>query len=128
MSEKLNIETATTAGESPFSKGTAERQNKTLMVAMEKTTRDVKCEQDIASAWAVSAKMLFQTQAVLSPNQLVFGCIVNTPTVLKTSSMSWYQPRAMVSFRRTWKPFTKPKNFVPSEAIQKVCQPLCHKV
>ena len=56
MNEKLNIETATTAGESPFSNGIVERHNKTLGEAFWKTLLDAKCEPEIALAWAVSAK------------------------------------------------------------------------
>ena len=37
MNEKLNIETATMAGESPFSNGIVERHNKILAEAFSKT-------------------------------------------------------------------------------------------
>ena len=56
MNEKLNIETATTAGESPFSNGIVERHNKILAEAFSKTLSDVKCEPKVALAWAVCAK------------------------------------------------------------------------
>ena len=60
MCAKLNIEVATTAGESPFSNGTVERHNKVLAEALQKTLDDVKCELDMALAWAVSAKNALQ--------------------------------------------------------------------
>ena len=44
MNEKLNIETATTAGESPFSNGIVEWHNQILIEAFYKTIADVKCE------------------------------------------------------------------------------------
>ena len=83
MCAKLNIEVATTAGELPFSNGTVERHNKVLAEAMQKTLDDVKCELDMALAWAVSAKNALQNCGGYSPNQLVFGRNVNMPTVLE---------------------------------------------
>ena len=70
MCAKLNIEVATTAGESPFSNGTVERHNKVLAEAMQKTLDDVKCELDMVLAWAVSAKNALQNCGGYSPNQL----------------------------------------------------------
>ena len=60
MCAKLNIEVATTAVESSFSNGTVGRHNKVLAEAMQKTLDDVKCELDMALAWAVSAKNALQ--------------------------------------------------------------------
>ena len=80
---KLNIEVATTAGESLFSNGTVERHNKILANAMQKTLDDVKCELDMALPWAVSMKNTSQNYGGYSPNQLVFGRNVNRPTVLE---------------------------------------------
>ena len=56
MNEKLNVETLTTAAESPFSNGTVERHNGILYEAMVKTQKDVGCDPKTALAWAVSAK------------------------------------------------------------------------
>merc|ERR1712215_103609 len=47
MNEKLNIETATTAAESPFSNGMVERHNLVLYEAMCKTVSDAQCEPKI---------------------------------------------------------------------------------
>ena len=82
MNEKLNIETATTAAESPFSNGMVERHNLILAEAMHKTIDDVHCEPKIALAWAVCAKNSLQNYNGFSPNQLVFGHNVNIPSVL----------------------------------------------
>ena len=82
MNEKLNIETATTAAESPFSNGMVERHNLTLAEAMFKTIDDVHCEPKIALAWAVCAKNSLQNYNGFSPNQLVFGHNINIPSVL----------------------------------------------
>ena len=68
MNEKLNIEIATTAAESPFSNGTVERHNLILAEAMQKTLLDVKCEPQIALSWAVSAKNALQKHSRFSPN------------------------------------------------------------
>ena len=63
---QLNIEVATTVGESPFSNGTVERHNKVLAEAMQKTLDDVKCELEIALAWALSAKNALQNCGMLT--------------------------------------------------------------
>ena len=55
MNEKLNIETTTTAAESPFSNRIVERHNLILAEAMYKTV-DVHCDPKIALAWATCAK------------------------------------------------------------------------
>ena len=83
MNEKLNIETATTAGESPFSNGIVERHNKILAEAFSKTLSDVKCEPRVALAWAVSAKNAIQNKEGFSPNQLVFSFNPNIPSVIE---------------------------------------------
>ncbi|GAB1599998.1 hypothetical protein Ahia01_000277300 [Argonauta hians] len=49
---------------------------------MEKTLQDEKCELEIALAWAVSAKNALQNHSGHSPNELVFGSNINTPSVL----------------------------------------------
>ena len=82
MNEKFNVETTTTAAESPFSNGIVERHNLILAEAMLKTIEDVKCAPDVALAWAVSAKNALQNHGGFSPNQLVFGRNINTPSVL----------------------------------------------
>ena len=56
MNEKLNIETASTAGESSFSYEIMEQHNQILAEAFYKVIADVKCEPKIALAWTVSAK------------------------------------------------------------------------
>ena len=83
MCAKLNIEVATTAGESPFNNGKAERHDNILAEAMQKTLDHVKCELDIALAWAVSAKNELQNCGGYGPNQLVPGRNVNMPTALE---------------------------------------------
>ena len=92
MCAKLNIEVATTVWESPFSNGIVERHNKILAEAMQKTLDDVKCELDVALAWAVSAKDALQNCGGYSPNQFVLRRDVNMPTVLEE------KPPALESF------------------------------
>ena len=82
MNEKLNIETATTAAESPFSNGMVERHNFIIAEAMHKTIEDVRCEPKVALAWAVCAKNSLQNYNGFCPNQLVFGHNINIPCVL----------------------------------------------
>ena len=68
-------------GESPLSNRTVER-HKNLAEAMQRTL-DVKCELDMALAWAVSAKNALQNCGGYSPNQPMFSRNVNMPTVLE---------------------------------------------
>ena len=68
MNEKLGIETSTTPGESPFSNGVVERNNKVLYEAFIKTMEDAKCDMETALAWAVSAKNALQNHGGYSPN------------------------------------------------------------
>ena len=82
MNEKMNIHTATTAAESPFSNGTVERHNLILAEAMMKTIADEKCESEVALSWAVAAKNSLQSHCGVSPNMMVFGRNTNTPSVL----------------------------------------------
>ena len=56
MNEKLNIETCTTAAESPFSGGTVGCHNLMVAEAMEKVLEDEKIELEIPLTLAVSAK------------------------------------------------------------------------
>ena len=62
---------------------TVENIRRVLAEAMQKTLDDVKCELDMALAWAVSTKNALQNCGGYSPNQLVFGRNVNMPTVLE---------------------------------------------
>ena len=55
FNQKLNIESTTTAAESPFSNGMVERHNLILAEAMIKVIEDVKYSPDIVLAWADSA-------------------------------------------------------------------------
>ena len=59
MNEKLNMETYTTAVESPFN-DTVECHNLIVTEAMKKTFEDEKCEPKIALAGTVSTKIALQ--------------------------------------------------------------------
>ena len=91
LCEKFNIAPATTAAESPWSNGICERHNAVLTEAVTKTMVDTKCDFETALAWALSAKNSLQSFYGFSPNQLVFGCNPNLPSVLV------YDPRASES-------------------------------
>ena len=82
INEKLNVVTLKTAGESPFSNGTAERHNLVVSESMKKTIQDAKCLPEVALAWTISAKNSLQNHGGFSPNQLVFGHNINLPSSL----------------------------------------------
>ena len=81
MNEKLNIETCTTAVESPCNNGAVECYN-LIAEAMEKILEDEKYEPVIALAWWVSVKNALLNHLGHSPNELVFGFNIYTPSVL----------------------------------------------
>ena len=82
MTEKLNIETYTTAAESLFSNSTMEHHNLIVAKAVEKSLEDEKCEAEITLAGAASAKNGLQNHLEHGPNELVFGFDINTSSVL----------------------------------------------
>ena len=82
MHAKFDVETSTTPGESPHNNGTVERNNAVLYEITMKTKDDAKCNLDTALAWAVCAKNSLQNCFGYSPNQLVFGCNTNLPSVI----------------------------------------------
>ena len=84
MHEEFGIETSTTPGEALYSNGIVERNNAVIYESMMKTKEDVKCSFETALAWAVSAKNALQNMYGFSPNQLVFGCNVNLPSVFSS--------------------------------------------
>jgi transposase InsO family protein len=67
LNEKFNVETATTAAESPFSNGTCERHHLILVEAMQKTMLEEKCDPEIALAYAVAAKNTLSNRGGLVP-------------------------------------------------------------
>lgn len=56
----MGIETTTTMGESPFSNGIVEKNNKVLFDSMMKTMDDTQCGIATAVAWLIYAKDLLQ--------------------------------------------------------------------
>ena len=129
MNEKLGIETVITAAESPFSNGIVERHNATLYEAMSKTLKDVKCEPELALAWALSAKNALQNRGGYSPNQLVFGYNTNLPTVFTDESPALESTTSSDIIRQNLNAMHKAReNFVKSEASEKIRRALKHKV
>ena len=78
----LNIETCTIAAESPFSNGTMKCHNSIVNEAMGKTLKDEKYEPETALTCAVNANNALQNHSGHSPNELIFGFNMNTPSVL----------------------------------------------
>ena len=79
--ENMNIRICTTAAESPWSNGLVERHNAVLGLTVSKTMEDIKCDLNLAVAWAISAKNSLKNVHGYSPNQLVFGKNPNYPSV-----------------------------------------------
>ena len=129
MNEKLGVETATTAAESPFSNGIVERHNGILYEAMIKTIDETKCTPDMALAWSVSAKNALQNSGGYSPNQLVFGTNTNIPTVLSDNPPALESTTSSDIVRRNLEALhSARKNYIAAEASDKVRRALRHKV
>ena len=129
MCEKLNIESTTTAAESPFSNGIVERHNLILAEAMVKTLEDVRCDPDVALAWAVCAKNALQNNGGFSPNQLVFGRNINTPSVLTDNPPALSSVTSSDIIRNNLNAMhSARKNYMAAEASEKIRRALRHKV
>jgi transposase InsO family protein len=117
MTEKLNIEAMTTAGESPFSNGIVERHNLIIAESMKKTLLDIGCDPKMALAWAVSAKNSLHNQGGFSPNQLVFGHNINLPTVLNDKLPAM---EVTTSNDILYKNLQARENFIQAESSEKI--------
>ena len=129
MCAKLNIEVATTAGESPFSNRTVERHNKVLAEAMQKTLDDIKCELDIVLALTLKMNNASQNCGGFSPNQLVIGWNVNMPTILEdklqaseSNTSSGIIRKNLEALHSAW------KNFIQAESSERIRRALRHNV
>ena len=76
--EEWNVEHQNLEYFSWFSNGIVEHLNSILGESTKKIHEDVKCEADVALAWAVSAKNSLSNVNGFSPNQLVFSFSPNT--------------------------------------------------
>jgi transposase InsO family protein len=128
MNEKLNVETITTAAESPFSNGTVERHNGILKQTMLKTIVDVKCDPNIALAWAICAKNALHNHFGFSPNQMVFGFNVNMPTVLSDEPPALESRISSDTVRINLNAIHQARvNFMRAEASEKIRRASKHK-
>ena len=129
MNEKLNVETLTTAAESPFSNGIVERHNGILYEAMIKTQKDVGCDAETALCWAVSAKNSLQNHGGFSPNQLVFGHNTNMPTVLTDTIPAFESTTSSEILRKNLEALhTARTKFIEAESSEKIKRALRKKV
>ena len=81
FAEAFSIKLIHTAAESPWSNGTVERLNGVLGKLVLKILDDIKCDTDIALAWAVAARNAYYNNSGYSPNQLVFGFNPSMPNI-----------------------------------------------
>ena len=79
MCQNFNVDTRTTAAQSPWSNGVVERHNGILGEMVTKTMCEGKYPFEMVLGWAVSAKNTLSSIHGYSPNQLVFGKNPNLP-------------------------------------------------
>ena len=128
LNEKFNIETATTAAESPFSNGVCERHHLVLVEAMKKTMIDENCTAEIALAYATAAKNSLSNQGGYSPNQLVFGFNPNTPSVLHDSLPALNNECSSEIVRKNLNAnFSARQNYIQAESSERIQWALRHK-
>ena len=85
LGDLFGVKILATAAESPWSNGTCERLNAVIGETVSKVFEDMRCDVDIALAWAVSAHNALANNSGFSPNQLVFGFNPAVPTVTSSA-------------------------------------------
>ena len=128
MNEKLNIETSTSPGESPFSNGVVERNNALLYETMMKTMDDVKCDMETALAWATSAKNSLQNSFGFSPNQLIFGKGVNLPSVENSKPPAMEASRSDLVRQNLNALHKARESYIKAESSERIKRALRHNV
>ena len=127
-SEKLGIEIKMPPAYSPFSNGVVERHNKILYETYMKTLEDTKCDPEVALAWACSAKNALANRNGYSPNQLVFGCNVNLPTVLEDKLPALTRTTSSEIVRKNLEAIHNARrNFIQAENSDRIRRALSHK-
>ena len=128
MNEKLNVVTATTAAESPFSNGMIERHHLVLYSTMEKTMIEMKCDATVALAWAISSKNCLQNHDGFSPNQLVFGRNPNMPSVLIDKLPALSRPNIDIVRNHLNSMHAAREAFIKAESDDRIRRALRHNV
>ena len=129
MNEKLGIETSTTPGESPFSNGIVERNNKILYESMMKTMEESKCDRETALAWSVSASNALQNVTGFAPNQLVLGANINLPSVITDQPPALEPTTSSELIRKKLAVLHNARqNFIKAESSEKIKRALSHQV
>ena len=129
MNEKLGVETATTAAESPFSNGTVERHNAVLAETMAKTKADTNCDDEMALAWACSSKNALSNSGGHSPNERVFGRNINLPNVLTDALPALEPTQSSQTVKKNLEAMHAARqNYIKAESSEKIRRALRHKV
>ena len=129
LNDRFGIETSTTPGESPWSNGQVERNNKTLFETFMKTLEDAKCGEETALAWAVCALNSLQNHSGFSPNQLVLGRNVSLPTILSANMPMMETQTSSDLVRENLNALHAAReNFIKSENSDKIKKALRHNV
>ena len=82
MCDRFNIKVITTPSYIPWSNGLCKQHNHFLTNMLDKIHDDVKCDYDVALAWAVNAKNALINHNGFCPAQLVFGKASNLPSTI----------------------------------------------
>ena len=118
-----------TPGESAFSNGIVERNNKILYESMMKTMEESKCDMPTALAWSVFAKNALQNVNGYAANQLILGENVNLPSIV-TDQPPALEPTIQSELVRKKLEVlhNAQKNFIKAESSERIRRALCHQV
>ena len=129
LHNKFGIETSSTPAEAPYNNGVVERGNKVLYESMIKTKNDVKCDDETALAWAVSAKNCLQNVYGFSPNQLVLSQNVNLPSVIDDKPPALESHTSSDLIRTNLNALhSARKNFIEAESSEKIRRALSKNI
>jgi hypothetical protein len=85
VADSFGILLICTAAESPWSNGICERLSYIIGISVSKILEECKCDIEVASYWAISARNALHNCHGYSPNQLVFGYNPVVPNVYSDS-------------------------------------------
>lgn len=131
MNERLNVETCTTAAESPFSNGMVERHNLILYECCMKLSNDVyNVIQTSLWVWELLQKNSLQNHNGFSSNQLVFGRNPNLPSVLVDDLPALESTTTTCDIiRQNMEAMHKAREaFIKTESSERIRRALRHKV
>ena len=129
LGDLFGVKILATAAESPWSNGTCERLNAIIGDTVLKVFEDMKCDINIALAWAVSAHNALANNFGFSPNQLVFGFNPAVSTVTNSPLPALESVSGSDIVRQNLNaPHSARMEYLKNESSERIKRALCHNV